>query len=90
MPVRISTRPRGREASTISSTIYANRSPQTGSHAAFYVTNRKVVALHRLRDVGRFARFVEHRGRDQGPLVVLAELAGHMDRVSDLDRLCIA
>src|SRR5436309_5161965 len=42
------------------------------------------------REVGRLAGFIERRGRDHGPLVVLAELAGHMDRVSDLDRLCIA
>src|SRR3954453_772737 len=41
-------------------------------------------------EVGRLAGFIERRGRDHGPLVVLAELAGHMDRVSDLDRLCIA
>src|SRR4051812_17054619 len=42
------------------------------------------------REVGRLAGFIERRGRDHGPPVVLAELAGHMDRVSDLDRLCIA
>src|SRR3954452_24261587 len=42
------------------------------------------------REVGRLAGFIERRGRDHGPLVVVAELAGHMDRVSDLDRLCIA
>src|SRR3954447_6086012 len=42
------------------------------------------------REVGRLAEFIERRGRDHGPLVVLAELAGHMDRVSDLDCLCIA
>src|SRR4051812_42299625 len=42
------------------------------------------------REVGRLAGIIERRGRDHGPLVVLAELARHMDRVSDLDRLCIA
>src|SRR3954453_16576372 len=42
------------------------------------------------REVGRLAGFIERRGRDHGPPVVVAELAGHMDRVSDLDRLCVA
>src|SRR3954469_25551734 len=42
------------------------------------------------REVGRLAGSIERRGRDHGPPVVVAELAGHMDRVSDLDRLCVA
>src|SRR3954469_23818532 len=42
------------------------------------------------REVDRLAGFIERRGRDHGPPVVVAELAGHVNRVSDLDRLCIA
>jgi hypothetical protein len=42
------------------------------------------------REVGRLAGFIECRRRDHVPLVVLAELAGHVDRVSNLDGLCIA
>src|SRR5262249_32778635 len=45
--------------------------------------------FHR-REVGRFPGFIKRRGRDHGPLVVVAELAGDIDSVTDLDRLCVS
>src|SRR6266540_3731012 len=48
-PLRISTRPRGAVASTIWSTIYANRSCQHRSHLPNYAALRKMGAKHRLR-----------------------------------------
>src|SRR5258707_15819255 len=45
----ISTRPRGSEASTICSTIYANRSAKVSSHLAAQVARYKVGAQYRLR-----------------------------------------
>ncbi|MGA8708027.1 MAG: hypothetical protein WB646_13685, partial [Steroidobacteraceae bacterium] len=42
-------RPRGAEASTISSTIYANRSAQVGSHLVAQIARYKVRAEDRLR-----------------------------------------
>ncbi len=48
-PTLISTRPRGAEASTISSTIYANRSAQVGSHLVAQIARYKVRAEDRLR-----------------------------------------
>src|SRR6266511_808726 len=47
-PLRISTRPRGAVASTIWSTIYANRSCQHRSHLPNYAALRKMGAKHRL------------------------------------------
>jgi hypothetical protein len=46
-PVRISTRPRGRELSNISSTIYVNRSRQTDPHLTNCQRRRKVRSKHR-------------------------------------------
>src|SRR6476646_100945 len=51
-PTRISIRPRGSEASTIWSTICANRSVQVGSHLATQATRYKVGAELRLRRCG--------------------------------------
>src|SRR5258708_31827202 len=51
-PVRISTRPRGREVSNISSTIYVNRSLQTDPHLQIYRSRRKVRSKDRLRSNG--------------------------------------
>ncbi|MHC2664069.1 hypothetical protein ACVINX_004854 [Bradyrhizobium diazoefficiens] len=48
-PTWISTRPRGSEASTIWSTIYANLTVYDGSHVAGQLTPNKVWETHRLR-----------------------------------------
>src|SRR6476646_567982 len=53
-PTRISIRPRGSEASTIWSTICANRSVQVGSHLATQATRYKVGAELRLRWTYRY------------------------------------
>jgi hypothetical protein len=42
------------------------------------------------RELGRLAGFIERSRRDQVPLLVVAELAGEMDRVTNLDRLCVS
>jgi len=42
------------------------------------------------RELGRLAGFIERSGRDQLPLLVVAELAGDMDSVTNLDRLCVS
>ena len=48
-PKRISTRPRGSEASSIWSTICANRYAKVGSHLAAQIAHYKVGAEFRLR-----------------------------------------
>ena len=48
-PVRISTRPPGREVSNISSTIYVNRSRQDDPHLQIYQCRRKARSKDRLR-----------------------------------------
>src|SRR6478736_6272676 len=57
-PTRISIRPRGSEASTIWSTICANRSVQVGSHLATQATRYKVGAELRLRRIPQFVEGV--------------------------------
>jgi len=42
------------------------------------------------RELGRLAGFIERSRRDQVPLLIVAELAGEMDRVTNLDRLCVS
>src|SRR4051794_3395457 len=53
-PTRISTRPRGSEASSIWSTICANRYAKVGSHLAAQIARYKVGAEFRLRPNQRF------------------------------------
>jgi putative transposase len=50
-PTWISTRPRGSQASTISSTIYANRTVCDGSHLAGQLALYKVGAERRFRSI---------------------------------------
>jgi hypothetical protein len=42
------------------------------------------------RELGRLTGFIERSRRDQVPPFVVAELAGDMDRVTNLDRLCVS
>ena len=62
-PLRTSTRPRGAVASTICSTIYANRSCQHGSHFPNYAVLGKMGAKHRLRLITT-TRFTRTRHSD--------------------------
>src|SRR5260370_26966052 len=53
----MSTPPRGSEASTICSTIYANRSAKVSSHLAAQVARYKVGAQYRLRWINYYGNF---------------------------------
>src|SRR6266511_4521665 len=79
-PLRISTRPRGAVASTIWSTIYANRSCQHRSHLPNYAALRKMGAKHRLQQFnrarGKFARLLppDHERADEAICAVVAHI----------------